>query len=382
MIEKLMPRNKIGIDKMNLFNLPVTHIDFDVLLAHPREKVKIFYNQNEYYLETPDGTKISYLKIKDNQIFNEFIVWVDARRREHQMLSFSATNLYTMNLSNLSTEEVKNHLVNIRFYLLSKYGITLDINKVQIKLLELNCTFSLLGNFSEYHRVLKLLMHLVPLAHSNLQLYLGENKKDYILNLETILKKNKSMEIIIYDKSAQLYNKKGIKTGTNLMRIEIRLLTSRKITEAFENNQLKHLTDEAIARYFMRQFSQKFNLIYERWMKKNQRELRRLITECKKNAPIHWQTNFLESCRNCEQCNNLPLLLDIDHLFLLIRAEKDKNRNTSRTIKEFRNKMKRRENDCFSKKDAKKVEEIFRAVKNAYEETVDIISTDADANHR
>lgn len=155
MIEKLMPRNKIGIDKMNLFNLPVTHIDFDVLLAHPREKVKIFYNQNEYYLETPDGTKISYLKIKDNQIFNEFIVWVDARRREHQMLSFSATNLYTMNLSNLSTEEVKNHLVNIRFYLLSKYGITLDINKVQIKLLELNCTFSLLGNFSEYHRVLK-----------------------------------------------------------------------------------------------------------------------------------------------------------------------------------------------------------------------------------
>lgn len=377
MIEELIPRNKIGIDKMNLFNLPVTHIDFDVLLAHPLKNVQYSYAGYEYYLETPDGIKMSYLKIDDNQIFSDFKFWVDVRGREHQMLSFSATNLHMTNISNLSLEEVKNHLVNIRSYLLSKYGLTINIYSAQLKFLEINCTFPLATNFAEYHRVLKLLMHLVPLTHANLQPYFEEYKKENILNLETIFKKNQSMEIIIYDKAKQLRSVKGIKISANLMRIEIKLLTSRKIIEAFGCNQLQNLTDEAVAIYFMKQFSKKFIRPYEKWLKKNQRELKKIINECKQNTPIHWQINFLESCRNYEQSNELPLLLDIEHLFSLLRAEKDKNRNTSRTIKEFKNKMKSRKNDVFAQKDAQKVDEIFRAIDKAYEETIDFASSDA-----
>lgn len=365
-----IPMNRIGIDKLVAFNINVMHIDFNILLTHKWSKVQFSYNGKSYYMESPNGTRISYLKIKDNNVFNEFIVTIDDIGREHQTLSLSAGNLHKANIQNVTVIEIKSYLTDVRKYLLSQYGLTVNMSHLQIKLLEINCTFAITKKFREYHRVIKLLMYLAPFLNSKLQSFINANKQNYSLDMETLLKKNKSMEIIIYNKSKQICDTKDVEMHADLMRIEIRLLTAKKITEAFGDNHFHTFTDEAIAEYYMHQFTKKFINTYRKWYIDNQSKIAKLICKCKQQTPIHWQANFLDYCKNYEENYELPLLLDIEHLYTILKAHTDHNRNTSRTIKSFRKKIENRDADCFGKNDAEKVDEIFFKVKQAYEKTL------------
>ena len=156
------------------------------------------------------------------------------QRFVYASMDISIGTVRETNFQNQTMEEFKLRLDTIREYLVNKYGVVADFMQATFKNLEINVTLPLKHKFKEYHRVFNLMMYNVVLRNSKPTLeFKAENKKNAEQEVTGICKKNNCLEVKIYDKARQLREQNKADLLGEYMRLEITLLTTRKIREGF-----------------------------------------------------------------------------------------------------------------------------------------------------
>lgn len=358
--------SEIGLDRMIIGNFEITGIDFERALSFSEEKVSIECSgENLYYLK--DGHAFSRLKIVDNYMFGVCTVYMkcmNGTRFVYASMDISIGTVRETNFQNQTMEEFKLRLDTIREYLVNKYGVVADFMQATFKNLEINVTLPLKHKFKEYHRVFNLMMYNVVLRNSKPTLeFKAENKKNAEQEVTGICKKNNCLEVKIYDKARQLREQNKADLLGEYMRLEITLLTTRKIREVFGTNRVYQITNKMIEQYFEKQCRKLLIKPYEKWKEKNREQLKKIMEEHRGKSERNWKANLLKQCSNLEQKNLLPVLLDIDDL-LQIMKERDRHGNYQR---DKRSLLQQAElYTVYLNHDSRKFEEIFSKLQQIF----------------
>lgn len=358
--------SEIGLDRTIIGNFEITGIDFERALSFSEEKVSIECSgENLYYLK--DGHAFSRLKIVDNYMFGVCTVYMkcmNGTRFVYASMDISIGTVRETNFQNQTMEEFKLRLDTIREYLVNKYGVVADFMQATFKNLEINVTLPLKHKFKEYHRVFNLMMHNVVLRNSKPTLeFKAENKKNAEQEVTGICKKNNCLEVKIYDKARQLREQNKADLLGEYMRLEITLLTTRKIREVFGTNRVYQITNKMIEQYFEKQCRKLLIKPYEKWKEKNREQLKKIMEEHRGKSERNWKANLLKQCSNLEQKNLLPVLLDIDDL-LQIMKETDRHGNYQR---DKRSLLQQAElYTVYLNHDSRKFEEIFSKLQQIF----------------
>lgn len=358
--------SEIGLDRTIIGNFEITGIDFERALSFSEEKVSIECSgENLYYLK--DGHAFSRLKIVDNYMFGVCTVYMkcmNGTRFVYASMDISIGTVRETNFQNQTMEEFKLRLDTIREYLVNKYGVVADFMQATFKNLEINVTLPLKHKFKEYHRVFNLMMYNVVLRNSKPTLeFKAENKKNAEQEVTGICKKNNCLEVKIYDKARQLREQNKVDLLGEYMRLEITLLTTRKIREVFGTNRVYQITNKMIEQYFEKQCRKLLIKPYEKWKEKNREQLKKIMEEHRGKSERNWKANLLKQCSNLEQKNLLPVLLDIDDL-LQIMKETDRHGNYQR---DKRSLLQQAElYTVYLNHDSRKFEEIFSKLQQIF----------------
>lgn len=358
--------SEIGLDRTIIGNFEITGIDFERALSFSEEKVSIECSgENLYYLK--DGHAFSRLKIVDNYMFGVCTVYMkcmNGTRFVYASMDISIGTVRETNFQNQTMEEFKLRLDTIREYLVNKYGVVADFMQATFKNLEINVTLPLKHKFKEYHRVFNLMMYNVVLRNSKPTLeFKAENKKNAEQEVTGICKKNNCLEVKIYDKARQLREQNKADLLGEYMRLEITLLTTRKIREVFGTNRVYQITNKMIEQYFEKQCRKLLIKPYEKWKEKNRGQLKKIMEEHRGKSERNWKANLLKQCSNLEQKNLLPVLLDIDDL-LQIMKETDRHGNYQR---DKRSLLQQAElYTVYLNHDSRKFEEIFSKLQQIF----------------
>lgn len=358
--------SEIGLDRTIIGNFEITGIDFERALSFSEEKVSIECSgENLYYLK--DGHAFSRLKIVDNYMFGVCTVYMkcmNGTRFVHASMDISIGTVGETNFQNQTMEEFKLRLDTIREYLVNKYGVVADFMQATFRNLEINVTLPLKHKFKEYHRVFNLMMYNVVLRNSKPTLeFKAENKKNAEQEVTGICKKNNCLEVKIYDKARQLREQNKADLLGEYMRLEITLLTTRKIREVFGTNRVYQITNKMIEQYFEKQCRKLLIKPYEKWKEKNREQLKKIMEEHRGKSERNWKANLLKQCSNLEQKNLLPVLLDIDDL-LQIMKETDRHGNYQR---DKRSLLQQAElYTVYLNHDSRKFEEIFSKLQQIF----------------
>ena len=358
--------SEIGLDRTIIGNFEITGIDFERALSFSEEKVSIECSgENLYYLK--DGHAFSRLKIVDNYMFGVCTVYMkcmNGTRFVYASMDISIGTVRETNFQNQTMEEFKLRLDTIREYLVNKYGVVADFMQATFKNLEINVTLPLKHKFKEYHRVFNLMMYNVVLRNSKPTLeFKAENKKNAEQEVTGICKKNNCLEVKIYDKARQLREQNKADLSGEYMRLEITLLTTRKIREVFGTNRVYQITNKMIEQYFEKQCRKLLIKPYEKWKKKNREQLKKMMDEHRGKSERNWKANLLKQCSNLEQKNLLPVLLDIDDLLQILK-ETDRHGNYQR---DRRNLLQQAElYTVYLNQDSRKFEEIFSKLQQIF----------------
>ena len=358
--------SEIGLDRTIIGNFEITGIDFERALSFSEEKVSIECSgENLYYLK--DGHAFSRLKIVDNYMFGVCTVYMkcmNGTRFVYASMDISIGTVRETNFQNQTMEEFKLRLGTIREYLVDKYGVVADFMQATFKNLEINVTLPLKHKFKEYHRVFNLMMYNVVLRNSKPTLeFKAENKKNAEQEVTGICKKNNCLEVKVYDKARQLREQNKADLLGEYMRLEITLLTTRKIREVFGTNRVYQITNKMIEQYFEKQCRKLLIKPYEKWKEKNREQLKKIMEEHRGKSERNWKANLLKQCSNLEQKNLLPVLLDIDDL-LQIMKETDRHGNYQR---DKRSLLQQAElYTVYLNHDSRKFEEIFSKLQQIF----------------
>jgi len=361
-LKKLIER--IGIDRLVISCFRIMRINFEKLKT--RRNVVVEYQEQAGYL-LADGACFSRLKIEDNVQFGTLTAGIKKTRygeQDYAFMDITIGDAETGNLQNTTIQEYKERVVRIFGYLKETYGMEIEKEETRISKMEINTTFHLDKPFYQYHRALRLMMFNLPDYYKKISEVKKKNKQYMRLESETFYRGNKSMQIKIYDKKRQIEYKTGTKLEAELMRIEFVLLTAQKVRESFGTNQLWDITDEQIDKYYITQFRKLFERRYDLWKVDNQKRLRSMVIAHKKENRNMWQRNLLNECRNLEQNNQVPFLLDIQDLLEQVQVLEKKG-HFSRIKKGILQKCE--PEDVYLREDAKKIEEIFDKVNRLYE---------------
>lgn len=358
--------SEIGLDRTIIGNFEITGIDFERALSFSEEKVSIECSgENLYYLK--DGHAFSRLKIVDNYMFGVCTVYMkcmNGTRFVYASMDISIGTVRETNFQNQTMEEFKLRLGTIREYLVDKYGVVADFMQATFRNLEINVTLPLKHKFKEYHRVFNLMMYNVVLRNSKPTLeFKAENKKNAEQEVTGICKKNNCLEVKVYDKARQLREQNKADLLGEYMRLEITLLTTRKIREVFGTNRVYQITNKMIEQYFEKQCRKLLIKPYEKWKEKNREQLKKIMEEHRGKSERNWKANLLKQCSNLEQKNLLPVLLDIDDL-LQIMKETDRHGNYQR---DKRSLLQQAElYTVYLNHDSRKFEEIFSKLQQIF----------------
>lgn len=352
------------MDRIVLSNFRVVNVDCCKLREY--DNVEISYQESEDW----EGL-ISKLKINDNNQFGTLTYSMKNTKygmREYARVDMTVNDPVTGNLQNTSIETCKERIITIKEYLADKYGVFIETEEVRISKMEINVTFKIQESFFKYHRVLNLMMYNLPDYYRKISEVKKKNIKDKRMESETFYRGNNSMQIKIYDKKRQLSDTIGYSTEDELMRIEYTLLSAQKVREVFGTSRLSDIKDSQIRQYYIKQFNKLFERRYRMWRDKNQNWLYQRIVFHKKQSRNNWQINLLSECRNLEQKNQVPVLLDIEDLFEQMKLI-DQSGHFSRIKRSICQKCE--ENDVYLQGDSNKVEEIFACVNQIYQRSLE-----------
>lgn len=357
---------KIGLDKMVITGFRIIAMNVKKLKNRDNTELEVS-GENLYFLR--DGTGFKKLKIDDNIWFGSLIAGTTVNKygkHDYSRMDITIGNRETGNLKSMTVREYQERVRYIFSYLYEEYGILIEESHTKISQMEINCTIAIKNEFYKYHRSLELMLYNLPDYYSKIGKVEKANKKDVRLEAETYYRGNQSMQVKIYDKKRQLQDTRGYIMHENVMRIEFTLKNASKIRAVFGSNELKELTDRKMTDYYIGQFRKLFEKKYREWRKNNGKFLRKLIIDHKNKNSVHWQRNLLNECRNQEQKNSVPILLEIEDLLEQVRILEG-NGHYTRIEKAILNKCEL--DDVYLQRDSEKIEEILSKVNDIYRET-------------
>lgn len=196
-----------------------------------------------------NATGLNYLKFKVNTHNGTFITELD----------ISVPPTVWLNLNGQSIDEIEKQLNKIQNYLFQVYKLHIDFSTAEFKYIEIQRTIELNNNYDEYTRCLDNLLYFIPRnAHFTESKYNinGSYKKlsDYKKTTLSVYEKNKSEEIIIYNKTEQLNQKVRPQIERQYLRFEIKLKSKKQIKKYLHTASITELTIDDIINCYMIKF--------------------------------------------------------------------------------------------------------------------------------
>lgn len=337
MMKKIELKQGTLIDKIELRNGKIISIRDVADLIH---RDVLMRNNDRMMYETDYGDEFSYLRIADDKWIHQLKVGVTGFGKQYTNLQMGIFNDVCPKLGNLICNTVDDYhyqIQKVEDYLMEEYGILASFDESKINMIELNRTFEIDYPFSDYHRILRLLIAEMP--KMNVVSFFGQtntNKKYFDEKVENIgtysawskQKKSKSdqyRKITFYDKGNQV---KVLVMG-NLMRVELMIKGAKNIRSAFGTDSFFSITQEQIDNYFMEQMQKLIVVPMERWKANRNRYVLKLIKEeYEKEINNSWQVNVLRKLMNKEIEQGKPCILGIEELCSLVDRYKGLNRKS------------------------------------------------------
>lgn len=330
---------RIGMDKIQLSGFAVASMDIHMLSQNPKAEIHLAGNKSRRCKRHMPGTNVGITKItiRDNQIFSDLIVGCadtsGGRLVEYVYLTLTVDNAKGCNLENMSYQEYDDYITCTLDYIYSEYDIALLADEMKIFYMEINANIHLKDPFFQYSRVLKLLISLFNNHLGKLNTY-EKITNSKCANAESYSRGNQSTEIIFYDKSKELEDKKQqLDDNVSILRIELKLKNRQKIKSAFTTTYWKELDNKKIAGYYHSQiYIQLFNK-FNKWLQTRNGELKRLITASRQQSKKAWHHILMQEIRNNAELQNIPYILDIEQVCSAFKQMPDPNRNSGRSVK-------------------------------------------------
>lgn len=249
-------------------------------------------------------------------------------------------NASTNNLQNLTAKEYQDRTYDIFEYMRDVMGITCEFCDVMFKKIEINATFKLKDDYNLYAECLRMINRNLPKAYQdkNGNLKYGswqcvnmDLQKEY---LETVLAKNDTRELKIYNKISHLKAKGYIYDAEDIMRIEYKITRRRDIIRLFsakkpeEITSIFDITDDDLYRIFMKLFRNDIVKPYELWTAENHDELLHTVQQYQSKYS-RWTMPFLRHCSYIRNINQVPLLFDITDMREIIKEIEPNKKNVS-----------------------------------------------------
>ena len=358
---------RIGIDKTVITNFKINTIDTAHLYLM---KIDLITDKNSLLISN-NNVGIRALKITDSYFGKLECGMTNANpQRKHSAytkltLSVSEYN----NLQNLNVYEYKQRIKQVLEYIYDKYKIDIiyDFNSLCISYMEINCTFKLKDRFNDYKRALLILMANLPY---NKYSYKNKHNIKYnsfyeidqncnIAELETLWVKNSSIELIIYNKSKQLKDTKNILSNDDYIRIEYRLKRKDSYIKSLGCTVGK-LTDEKIKQFYINCTENDLVKPFESYKCKIKGMFEKVLRPMLEHSEKQWYKDFIRIIREYEQKNILPMIIDIEDIFPVLK-EYSKG-NYSRRKKMVLRKAKESERDLIGV--TEKINEILDKLKS------------------
>lgn len=363
-IQDYQPR--IGLDRVVINNIRI--VDIENIRGFYYQPDVSLYGAYKYVLHRPyqcpqyiQGAKISGEELP----FTEFVFghtpYGSSSKGNFTWVEFSAKHIHGTNIYNLSVEECISHMNCIAQYLKSEYGLIIDISDAQYKYMEINTTLSMKEQFLSYRRCLQLINCCVPKSLKGIA-EKGNKPKD--VKWETYYRCNKSMVLVIYDKTQELLNRHRYKVDLNLLRVEVKLLNAEKIKSSFETNRIMDISSEMIVEYYKKCCIRLIKNPIANWKEEAEKLILRSMNTCRRASAAHWQTDFLEEMNQKAYEKTAPVLLDIEMVYDLISTHQFKTGHPKRLKEQFAAKSGRY--STYYGGDHMKLKDIFEGINEAY----------------
>lgn len=368
---------QIGVDRTVLYEFTVRDIDAESL----QRKIADF-GQNEegryvsvaYDQRSPvvlsDGRHLSHLVVRDKD-FGQLTVSFEQNNLNGRQYVKAKLELMVSaagnNIQNLTAVQYKTRVEDVIQMLRIMYGIDIDASTIRVKKIELNATFFLDEPYELYQRAILLLIRNVPAkrygrnGNNNAVKYATwYEATEETTRLETILVKNSSVELKIYNKGKHLKDLGLIgMTDRDIMRVEYTIKDHRILENAFGDNLVASLDDEKIKQLFKKYFNRDVVVPYYEWAARNHEELIELVRK-HRAANDKWTGYFFREVRQLEAVRGLPVLFDLEDLRKVFRQLEPKSgRNAG---KKFRNMKKQAVYETDMTDHTKRVREILTKI--------------------
>ncbi len=237
MIKKMIGR--VGIDTIKLsgwLNPPYPHQVKPVLLA----------------LEGNDRYKVNISNTKASITFGRTtVVFGVNNTKKTPYINMAIKAAYGgPNLEGMSVQDVWNEILKTANLLPQVCGIALQWDhSLKVTQIEINKTFPLNEKFGEYSRILSLIA-MIEVKNENTKYEASRKVLDNCFEAESLLCKRSTVALGIYDKSAEMKQKREGSSKDPLMRVEYRLLKSSAILANFKTEFFAELTDASITACF------------------------------------------------------------------------------------------------------------------------------------
>lgn len=328
-----------GIDKTVLRNWDIESIDFDKL----RSKRSNTIIQTEGYVtpvvdyKTGEVEQIAYIKITDGFMFNvlQFGVKVISGRQ----FTYGFLDLHINedkgggnNVKPLKTKEYQELIEKIEKYLITEYGVNINVKSAKFEKVELNKTIKLDRGFQEYRHILNLMCLLAPKTYK---------KKDFIMdnynNIKGIELWNKSLSCKIYDKTKQVKAVYKIELEEDYMRIEYTLETPKKVDDVFGGDSIFNLKDEEIEKYLKDSIEKDLIKPIEKHIKQGDKELKKIAKLEKEKDSKKWTRFFLLKAVNANNENGVPIVVSREQIESVLEKNISRKDSYKRTMKKLEN---------------------------------------------
>lgn len=327
---------KIGLDKIILSNIIIEDIDIEKLKKQNGITIKYVKNDNQPYITfDPERNQgINHITIDDNDYngcekrFERLVIGYQVKKDIGQIqyahLTLTVSALKGTNDVSMSHDEYTSYLPDIQEYLKDIYGIEINYDNVKVKTMEINLNLIMERPISEYSRIIDLLMAHCDMPNADLLLWggitpedrkKGKSKNNKQISISSSLLKNSSNAFTIYDKGKQLNDTGRDSTDRNILRLEWRLLNSKKITEVFHTTLWDEIHDDMITSAFSDFLNRHIIDHYNQWLTNTHNELKKMLLSFKNNPECKkWIDLTLENIRNIEQGTKIPYILDLKQL--------------------------------------------------------------------
>lgn len=281
-----------GIDFTSVGSIRYIYIeDIEYLLEH--QDVSVYTKNGEIsILKDLKGKELNYSTIiiePKSKKFKKLTIGskLDKKiKKDYIILDLSIAEDGESNLIPLTLLDYRRKLESIGNYILEEYKILLNLEECSFRRLEINNTIELDDEFKQYKDIVTVIADLSPRRYEQ-----GHYKNGNKL-VNGIVLFNKSQEWKIYDKTQQLEDVYKIKVDRNFLRIEIVLLTPKKIKDVFGTTSIYEITEEQLKDYFIKMIEKDLFKAFDKYIKNSNKELLKIAKEEQEKDIKKWVRGF------------------------------------------------------------------------------------------